>query len=564
MKRKSTIRAAFYLLVIAAAGLAVYLNSLGGEFHWDDRHFIVDNVYLRDWSYLPEIFTGDVAAGSGGRYNYYRPLTTFTYLIDYTLWELNPQGYHLAGILYHLLVAAALFYLVRLIFGDLLLSFLTALLYVVHPVHTETVAYVSGRPDSLCALFMLLSFIMYVKYLAHGRPLQFILMAVSFAGAILSRENSVVLPLLLLVYHLAFRVKLRPLPFLSIALSAAAYVIVRWQLAAPAAAAPPLPERIPGFFASIFEYLRLLVLPLHLHQEYGVGDYCFSDATVIAGAAIMAAALLLCFRLARMGATEEGRGGRGPAPGRIVLFSLLWFFAALLPYSGVYPIRAYMAEHWLYVPSIGLFLVAAYGLSLLYRSRCPKAISTAGIAALLLLYGSLTIAQNTYFSDPLTFYERTVRYSPWSARIRNNLAIQYYRAGRIDEAEEQFRKAIEIDPLYPEASNNLGHLYYARGRNEDARALYLRAIGINPRYAEAYCNLGVLCVTTGNPDEGLAHFQKAVELNPLDADAFFNLGLALRMKGREGEALSAFSRALRLDPAHGPARRQIAPTAPRR
>jgi len=559
MKRKGKIRTAILLFLIAAAGAGAYLNSLEGEFLWDDDHFIVNNAYLRSWSYLPEIFTGDVAAGSGVSYGYYRPLATFSYLVDYTLWGLNPRGYHAAGILYHILAAAALFCLVGLIFRDELLAFLTALLYVVHPVHTETVAYVSGRPDSLCALLIFLAFIMYLKFLAKGRPLRFVLMAASFAGALLSRESSVVLPLLLLAYHLAFRVRLRPLPFLPILLLAATYVLARWRLAAPEAGAPPLAGRVSGFLASVPEYLRLLVLPLHLHQEYGVGGFSFPDPPVIAGAAVTAAALLLCLRLFLRGTRGEVLEERGLAPGRVVLFSLLWFFAALAPYSGVYPIRAYMAEHWIYVPSVGFFLTAAGGLTLLYRSRCPKAVSAGLIAALPLLFGALTAAQNRYFRDPLTFYERTALYSPGSARIRNNLAIEYFRAGRIDEARKQLAGAIALDPFYPEACNNLGRVYHARGEFEKARALYLRAIRINPGYASAYGNLGVLCVDTGEPEKGLAHFRKAAELNPLDADAFFNLGLALRMTGKEAEAEAAFSRALRLEPAHGPARRQLTP-----
>ncbi len=557
MKSKKPIRTVLPLLTVAAAGLAVYLSSLGGGFLWDDDHFIVDNVYLRSWSYLPEIFTGDVAAGSGGRYGYYRPLATFTYLVDYSLWELNPLGYHISGVLYHLLAAAALFYLVRLVSGDRLLSFLTALLYVVHPAHTETVAYVSGRPDSLCAFFLILSFITYLKYLADGRLLHLVLLAAVFAGALLSRENSVVMPLLLLAYHLAFRVKPRPLPFLTVALPAAAYVVARRFLSAPPAAAPPLFQRVAGFLASVPEYLRVLLLPIRLHQEYGTGEFRFCDTAVIAGAAITAAALLLCLRLARGDSSGKVRRESGPPPGRIVLFALLWFFAALLPYSGIYPLRAYMAEHWLYLPSIGFFLIGAVGLSQLYRSRCPKIVSTASIAALAFLYGSLTAAQNSYFRDPLVFYERTLRYAPGSARIRNNLAIEYFRAGRTGEAEEQLRRAIELDPFYPEACNNLGRVYYAAGRNEEARALYRRAIRINPGYADAYGNLGVLCISGGEMDAGLAYFRKAVKLDPLSADAFFNLGLALRMKGSERAAFSAFSRALRLDPGHNQARRQL-------
>ena len=149
--------------LIMILGLAVYANSLGGEFLWDDHHLIEDNMTINRWSKVTRVFTTDIASGAGGKYNFYRPLQIISYMFDYWLWKLNPIGYHLTNILLHILTALCLYWLINLIFKQPMLAFLSSVLFVVHPVHTEAVAYISGRADSLALLFMALCFIFYAK-----------------------------------------------------------------------------------------------------------------------------------------------------------------------------------------------------------------------------------------------------------------------------------------------------------------------------------------------------------------------------------------------------------------
>lgn len=535
------------IAVMAIAGLAVYLNSLGGEFLWDDIHFIKNNVYLRNWSYLPEIFTGDVAAGSGVRYSYYRPLTVFSYLIDYTIWGLNPAGYHLSSIFFHLLVAISVFFLADLLFRDRLLAFLTGLLYVVHPLSTETVAYISGRPDSLAALFMLLCFILYVKQLERPQIYRYILMIMSYLAALLSRENSVVLAPLLLLYHVAFKKRVKIREFAPLAGLVLIYVTCRVILLPPMEVPITLLQRIPGFFAAVTEYFRLLLLPLHLHQEYGMKLFSFSRPIVIGGMWLVGSLII-------GGIISLLKNHKG----RLVFFGFFWFFIALLPVSGIYPIKAYLAEHWLYLPSVGFYLLVAGGLSFLLRNRKIRTAAALASAGIILFYGAMTVAQNNYFRDPLTFYERTLRYSPDSARLHNNLGIKYFASGRIKEGMAQFEKAIELDPAYPDAYNNLGHACFTLERYDEALALFRKAIAINPQYADAYNNLGVLYNRLGKENEGLTFFKKAVALDPHDVDLIFNLGLAGYRLGKKTEAAASFRRVLQYNSSHAPAHHNLA------
>ena len=542
------IPAGLILALILLAGFAVYFNSLKGEFLWDDIHFIKNNTYLRSWSHLPEIFTSDVAAGSGMRYDYYRPLATFTYLIDYSFFRLESRGYHLFSIIYHLLVGLSIYFLVGLLFRDRLLAGLTAIFWLIHPLQTETVAYISGRPDSLVALFVLLTIILYLRQMRSSGL--YFLMCLSGLAAVLSRENCVVLPALILLYHFIFRRRVRLSLFAPILLLILAYVTGRLFFLNSPHLAPPLGERITGSLAALVSYLRLLLFPIHLHQEYGWHFSPLFSPGVLLGAGGLATLFLLWLR---------GPSFREASRESVLLFrfGVGWFFVALLPMSGIYPIKANLAEHWLYLPSIGFFLVLSRGVLFLSRKAAPRPV-IAALGALALCWGALTVHQNGYFRDPFTFYRRSARYSPFSARLRNNLGIQYYLRGREEEGIECFKKALELDPEYPEACNNLGQIYMNRGREREAEALLVKAISINPGYADGYNNLGILFSRRGEPEKSLRFLEKAARLNPLDPGILFNLGIVLEKAGKDEEAIRALKRSLLLYPDRAPAYSHLA------
>ncbi|MDP8214437.1 MAG: tetratricopeptide repeat protein [Candidatus Euphemobacter frigidus] len=537
------------LVLIILAGVAVYLSSLSGSFIWDDVHFIKNNVYLRSPVYLPRIMTEDVAAGSGEDYNYYRPLTTVTYLIDYSFWRLNPAGYHISSILSHILVAGAVYLLIGVLFKENLLAFLTALLYVIHPIQTETVAYISGRPDSLAAFCLLVCFISYLKCLDGGSLPLTGLVFFSYLLALLSRENSVVLPGLLLLFHVTFKRRVKLSLFLILAGMAAGYVLLRKLFLGPVIVPTTLAERVPGFFAAVTSYVKLILFPIHLHQEYGFALFRFTDLEVPAG--ILIAVLLLSVAL-RAGlkktAPFRSPGAGGSLPRRLIFFSVFWFFIAIIPVSGIYPIKAYIAEHWLYLPSIGVFTLLAAGyVSLLRLERYRGLVIALGIVVLF-CYGILTIKQNNYFYEPLTFYERTLRYNPGSARMHNNLGNNYFNRGRKEDAVRSYRRAISLDPGYPNPYNNLGNVYYQAGDFDRAVPLFQRAIELNPAYAAAYNNLGIIYCRLDRPVKGILMLKRAAAINPLDSDTLYNLGVAYDLAGRPREAVEMYRKSLRLMP----------------
>ncbi|MBN3038164.1 MAG: glycosyltransferase family 39 protein, partial [Candidatus Omnitrophica bacterium] len=266
----------FYTLLSIAAivllGFSVYGNCLGGEFILDDEALVRDNLSIKRWSNIPKIFSEDIAASVETGSTFYRPLQMLTYMFDYSLWRLDPKGYHLSNVLLHILVSLSLFWLINMLYNNRLLSLLASLFFLSHPIHTEAVAYISGRADPLACLFMLLSFIFYIRYLRKENMASFLLIIISYVLSLLSRENSLILPLILLLYHYIFKEKIRLKPFLSVLSLTAFYIIIRFTLLrfllAGGVYHTRLYQRIPGFLVALASYIRLLFAPFDLHMEY--------------------------------------------------------------------------------------------------------------------------------------------------------------------------------------------------------------------------------------------------------------------------------------------------------
>jgi tetratricopeptide (TPR) repeat protein len=532
------------IALIIILGFAAYANSLSGEFLWDDGMLIKNNTHIRSWHGIPKIFTEDVGSGAGKATNFYRPLQMLTYTVEYHLWGLNEPGYHITNIFLHIIAALLIYWLVTLLFNDRRLSALTGILFVIHPVHTEAVSYISGRADPLAAIFLLLSFILYIKHARSSATGIYIAMALSYISAVLSKEISLILPLLLLLYHSLFRERLKPKPLLTIVAISVVYGILRFALLNPI-----LPhktfnltilQRLPGALAAISNYIRLLILPVNLHMEYGNMLYSFTDPSVISGIAVTALLIFLALK-------NRGRGN-------LISFSICWFFVALLPQSNLYPLNTYMAEHWLYLPSVGFFLLLSKGLLLLgdgmVRRDAPspnKYISIAVLITLLTFYLYLTVRQNGYWREPISFYKRTLSYAPHSSRVYSNLGVAYMDIERHREAIDSFSRAIEIDPENAAVYFNLGSAYNLESRSEEAIASYKRAIEIDPGYSKAYNNLGNTYNSVDDRENAIASFKKAIEVNPKDALAHHNLGNIYRGMGETQKAIASYKRAIEID-----------------
>ena len=527
------------IILIFILGIGVYANSLNGKFIWDDNALVKKNVYIRHWSNAPKIFIRNVGDGAAEMDGYYRPLQNLTYMLDYSLWRLNVRGYHLTNILIHIMVVLSLFWMVSLLWKDKVVAFFASTIYLVHPAHVETVSYISGRGGSLVALFMILSFIFYVKYIDAGKGRNCLFMLIFAALALLSKENCLVLPALFLLYNFSFKKRFKALPLFSVSVLVILYLLFRVFLSGPsliggAGWLATLPQRLPGVLAAITGYMRILIIPVDLHFDYGTARFGITDPVVILGAIILAGIMIAVFK--------KTKGDN------LVLFAGGWFFITLLPVSNIYPLSFYMSEHYLYLPSIGFFLILAMGLKELYASK--RNLSIAAWMVLLVSSSVLTIDQNNYWKDPMRFYEKTLGYGKDNPNIYINLGYEYRERGRNEEAISMFNKAIALSPESVSAHMNMAISLYQEARYDDAIVECKRALEIDPEHAPTHLTLALSYYGDLDMEKAIEHCKRAIELNGDYADAYYDLGIFYEGTGSKEEALECYRKAVEIDPGH--------------
>ncbi|MFA5355879.1 MAG: tetratricopeptide repeat protein [Candidatus Omnitrophota bacterium] len=528
--------------LIALLGFLVYFNSLSGKFIWDDYCYVKNNSHITSFSYLPGLFTEDIGAGSGVPSFFYRPFQMVTYMIDYALWGLNEFGYHLINLILHIIVSLCIYWMVTALFEQRVVAFLTSLLFIAHPAHVEAIASISGRAEPLVALFMLVMVILYSKQLSSGSRKLYALTLLSFVCALLSKENALIAPLLILLYHFTFTKKIKPGLFLSILAVSLSYIIIRISVLSRLLTESLLPytpdartffSRIPGFFSALVFYLRILVLPFDLRVDYGSRLFRFSDPAVIIGMAITVFLTVYAFKRRRKD--------------KLLFFSVIWFYITLLPSANIYKINeSFMKEHWLYIPSIGFFLVLARSLVSLYGSRL-KAAAVFSTVALLCFYSYLTARQNVYWSDPIVFMKRSMQYSD-NYVFYEQLGLEYYNRGNFKEAADYYKEAIRRVPGNSRLYEALGVCYKALGRYKDAIAAYQRLLGMRPAESSAYYELGDLYDKAGEASEAVKAYSKAIELSPAYLEAHNNLAALYADTGEVKRAITLWERAVEIDP----------------
>ncbi|UCD14912.1 MAG: tetratricopeptide repeat protein [Candidatus Omnitrophota bacterium] len=565
------------LALIIILGFIIYSNSLSGEFVWDDKVLIRDNMYIRSFRHLGNVFTAGIGQGAGIEANSYRPLQMVSYMLGYAFWRLDVRGYHLLNILLHICVAVSIYWLIFILYRDKLLSFFTSILFVAHPIHTGAVTYISGGADPLAAVFMIICLIFYIRQSRLGGLINYSAAIICFILALSARENSLILPVLLLLYHYAFRKKVNTKLFLSLVTIAAAYILLRItvlkNMLPHIDASGHFLQRIPGVFVAITNYLRLLVIPANLHMEYGNRVFSVTDLKVITGVFLVVFFLTVAIRQRR---------------NSLVFFPIMWFFITLVPVSNLYPLNAYMAEHWLYLPSVGFFLIAAR----VIKGARNKSLIVIISVAIVAFYSFMTIKQNNYWNDPVTLYQRTLKYAPASGRVYNNLGIawreskEYNKAivafskaikcnpqdaytynnlglvysdmGEKKRALSFYRKAVDIDSSYAQGFYNLGNIYTSEGAYQKAIDAYRKAIEINPYAAKVYCNLGTVYTYIGRNNEAADMLEKAIRINPYDADAYYNLGSVYAYKNEDSQAIKAYKKAIKNNPNYAEAYNNLA------
>ncbi|MFC1704123.1 tetratricopeptide repeat protein [Candidatus Omnitrophota bacterium] len=539
---KQNKKTSFFIAAIVLVGIAAYFNSFDNPFILDDQGTVINNHLLRSTSNIPKLFTTDLYYESGVTTSYYRPLQSLSYLLDFQLWQLNPAGYHLTNTLLHIFNSLLIFALITRLVKDQTIAFITALLFVCHPIYTEAVTYISGRADPLVFFFILLCVIAYMRSKESSRYM--LASLACFSAALLTKEFAIITPLLLVLIDFSFsekptlrirEVSKRLAPFLIVV---AAYVTLRIALldsvefANTTAHQIPIFARFLTFVYVVSLYIGLLVCPLGLHlRRIIIPFYSISNVSVVSAmiAFLLIVALAIhCYK-----------------KNRLLFFAITWFFITLIPQSSLIPINAFMAEHFLYLPAMGFFLAVAYTFKRFFSRRQLVVIST----IIIVIYASLTIKQNAVWKNPFSFFQRLARYSPSSSIVHNHLGTLYFEQGNLKQAESEYRKAYAINPSEFSALANFVLFYMSIGENEKALAFYgkIKELYPNVRCPAVHNNIGIAFMHMGKFDKAIEEYERSLSINPTALMTHFNLAVVHCLNGEYDVSREEFYASLGID-----------------
>ncbi len=547
------------LAIIILLGIKIYSNSFDCSFHFDDISRIVNNPDIRNLA--------DVKAW----WNTYpsRPVGMFTFALNYHFNQLDVHYYHFVNLVIHLINACLVWLLTLLIFSSPVLkdypiakqkkiiAFFTALMFVSHPLATQSVTYIVQRLTTLVAMFYLLSIAFYVKARLsdkgnRSKVLLFIGSLVSAVLAMLTKENAFTLPFTIVLIEFFFlRTKKqfsRNFRDYRVILLIAAFIgiIIIIPLKSSFNIFKPLPPML-GHpysitslnyfltqFSVIVKYIQLFFLPVNqiLDYDFPVSTSFFEMRTLLSFLVLVFLIVLAVFSFKRY---------------RIISFGIFWFFLTLSIESSIIPIADIIFEHRTYLPSFGFFLILTSGLYLLLWNRYKYI----AITIFIIIIGSnswFTYERNKVWKDDLTLWNDNVAKTPDSPRALLTRGFVYGNLSQYDMAIADFSKVLAIDPESEEAYYDRGIAYSKIGQVDKSIADYSRLIEIDPKYAKAYSNRGVDYFKLGQWDKAIADYTMAITVDPNYTDAYYNRGLAYGNLGKWENAIADYSRVLEIDP----------------
>ncbi len=503
-------KTAFVVLLFVLLGTLLYANALKGDFVWDDKSYIEDSQHLRDIGNAALVLDPlKYRTLSGDHTDLTRPLMFLSLLLDYHFWGLNPAGYHGTNVVLHILTSIALFFLGLQLTKAHVPSFLGALIFLVHPVHTEAVTGITFREDVLVTLFYLLSMSCLMKLFDRekrgGQGLLISGVLIAYFFALLSKEMAVTLPAMAVLIYIYFRKEgegLKGLLFVVVPVTGLTLLYLAWiagtYLAQPVV--PDYPEKsifyafvnIPGM---IVYYLDLFLFPINLSVDPG-----YPVSTSFLQPAVLASFFIVFALLYSIYAAYRWKP--------VFSFLLLWFFVSLLPVLQVVPTYNLVAERFLYLPSASLSLLS--GLLLFHLGRRKDVRIT--VLALVIAFSCLLVDRNGHWLDASTLWTDALKKNDNSYLARISLFNDSFEKEDYTKAEPGFLHIVRRWPDKPEAYNNLGIIYRKQKRYGKAESITKKAIFSGADTPETYYNLAILYRDMERYDEALSEVKRALNL----------------------------------------------------
>ena len=509
------------LLLIGAVSLAVYANALGNGLHVDDQYQIVTNPWIRSLRNLPTIFSSGVWDFDGRISSYYRPMMYVLYSLVYAVAGTAAWAYHLLNVILHTGTAALTFLVARALLEPLdarhpwwrAPAFLVGLLFAVHPIHAEPVAWAAGVVDLSYSCFYLLAFYLLIR--GRGRPRYLLMALASYAAALLSKEPAITLPVVALVYwslyegrQLGIRgLSRRVAPWVVVS---AAYLVVRSLVLGSVAPQTSTISLSPGEYvltasALLGRFLRAQVFPTELNfwHVFTPVDSLWSPGAGIALLTVGIWVSLLAWAVSR----------RTLVPAIGLTLAVLPLTPTLLLGSLNQGLENAFAERYVYLPSFGVLLLAGWAVAALEPRRIRLAWAlTAGLAALGVLGAAVTVQRNPVWKDSLSLWGDAVVKSPASGMANLNYGFALMSAGQTESGRRYVERGVSLAPSLVQRQMRQAVSYARSGRSKDATLAFHNVLVMDPRSAPAHYNLGVLYEQQGQAAMAVAEYQAALAL----------------------------------------------------
>jgi protein O-mannosyl-transferase len=539
------VRVAAVHVALVALNVVIYAAVGGFELvNWDDPTYITENpTVLRGLS-------GSTAwwALTTGHSPYWHPVTWLSHLLDVSLFGLDAGAYHLVSLVFHIANTLLLFELLRRTTGAAGRSGFVAAAFAAHPLHVESVAWVTERKDVLSTFFLLLTTIAYVGYTRRPAVLRYVAVMALFALALMAKPMVVTLPIVLLLLDVwpLQRANMRALvaekiPLLALALAAGVTtVIIQSRVGAMAALdVLPLSTRLGNAISGYVAYVWKTIWPWPMAAFYPL----FELSPLRIGAAI-AALLAISYAAFRLRARHP-----------YLWVGWCWYLVTITPVIGFLQAGEQgMADRFMYVPMIGLLIALAWGAGpLLSRIRMRGPALRIAAGAIVLAWAIAARAQAAHWENSLTLWEHAARVTPRSYIAHENLGQALRERGRLEEALASYERALALAPAHSPGyvaviNNSIGLVLTRQDRIAEARQRFAAAVLSDPAFAEARSNLGNALAAEGHAEQAIDHYREAIRLKPEDIEPRIGLGAALLRSGRAADAASEYRHAIALDP----------------
>ncbi len=533
-----------FCLILVIATFAVYGQVINYDFiSFDDMAYVVENPHVRTGLTSKNILWAFTSVHAGN----WHPLTWLSHQTDVTLYGMNPGLHHLNNVIFHIANTLLVFLLFRKMGGSISQSGFAAALFALHPLHVESVAWVSERKDVLSTLFWLLTMTSYFRYVRYPGIRNYLTMLLCFMLGLMSKPMVITLPfvLLLMDYWPLRRVCTKPLKSLlwekiplfmlaAISLMITFFAqkeggaVVSWE-------AYSLGTRAANALISYFSYIEKMFCPSSMAIYYPYPPFIPWWKTAGAGVLLISVSLMTVLNVRQYPYLTVG---------------WFWYLGTLVPVIGLIQVGTQaMADRYFYIPSVGLLIMMVWGIPEFFRTstRGQKILSVIAATYLLILM-PITWIQVRYWTDSLALFTHAIDVTENNAMAYMNMGVASSHQGKKAEAVKYYTEALRLAPGQVEILNKLALVLKDLGKTNEAIQRLSEALRLKPDDIETLNNLGVVLKDSGKIDEAIRYFSEALQLKPGDVGTLNNIGLALADMGKTEEAIRKLSEALQSDP----------------